>query len=55
MPEGSVYQGHHAVGEVVLVEKLASVHLAFEERVQTKDRRATVGNKNRVAWGAMGF
>lgn len=46
MPKRTVNQGHHAVGEVVLVEKLGTVNLTLDERIEAEHRGPAVGGKD---------
>jgi hypothetical protein len=46
VPKRTINQGHHAIGEVVLVEKLGTVNLTLEECIEAENRGPAVSGKD---------
>ncbi len=55
MPKRTINQGHHAIGEVVLVEKLGTVNLTLEERIEAENRGPAVSGKDGGSGTAKGL
>ena len=47
MTEGTLHQGEHPVGEIVLLKERPAVHLALEEGVEAEHRGAPISGEDR--------